>query len=285
MSLILTVAISNERIRMVLLNGSRANPNAAKDIFQDYDIIYIVRDIKAFKADHSWIDIFGKRLILQMPDDMVMFDGNDDKNKNETFAYLMLFEDGSRIDLTLYPIEKITTQFNPGSLCVLLLDKDNLFPDFPLPADKDYLIKKPGEKEFSDCCNEFWWVSTYIAKGLWRGDITYAKDILENPVRKMFMKMIEWHIGAATMFTISFGKSGKNMRDNIDQALWNKILTTYPDAEPGNIWNSLFIMTDIFRELAVEIADNFQFKYNSVEDKNIVEYLKKVMDLAKQKNT
>jgi aminoglycoside 6-adenylyltransferase len=36
--LILNIAKKDERIRAVFMNGSRTNPNAVKDIFQDYDI-------------------------------------------------------------------------------------------------------------------------------------------------------------------------------------------------------------------------------------------------------
>lgn len=41
--LILQVAKENEDVRAVILNGSRANPNAPKDQYQDYDIIYTVK--------------------------------------------------------------------------------------------------------------------------------------------------------------------------------------------------------------------------------------------------
>jgi aminoglycoside 6-adenylyltransferase len=65
-TLILNVANTDDRIRAVLLNGSRANPGATKDIFQDFDIIYIVTKIDTFLKSHSWIDVFGERLILQL---------------------------------------------------------------------------------------------------------------------------------------------------------------------------------------------------------------------------
>ena len=37
-NLIFEVALKDERIRTVLLNGSRANPNIKPDKFQDFDI-------------------------------------------------------------------------------------------------------------------------------------------------------------------------------------------------------------------------------------------------------
>ena len=102
-ALILNIAKNDERIRAVLLNGSRANPNIKKDRFQDFDIIYVVTEIETFLNDHDWINIFGERLILQMPKEMVIGDKGDDPS----FQYLMLFEDGNRIDLTLFPFDKI----------------------------------------------------------------------------------------------------------------------------------------------------------------------------------
>ena len=49
--LIINTARNDERIRAVIMNGSRANPNAPRDIFQDYDIVYIVTEVSSFKHD------------------------------------------------------------------------------------------------------------------------------------------------------------------------------------------------------------------------------------------
>ena len=43
-ALILGVAERDARVRAVFMNGSRANPNAPRDIFQDYDIVYVVEE-------------------------------------------------------------------------------------------------------------------------------------------------------------------------------------------------------------------------------------------------
>lgn len=49
MKLILDTAKEDERILAVYMNGSRTNPNAPKDIFQDYDIIYVVTETESFR--------------------------------------------------------------------------------------------------------------------------------------------------------------------------------------------------------------------------------------------
>ena len=48
MDLVLSLAEQDERIRIVTLEGSRANINIPKDEFQDYDITYFVSDIEHY---------------------------------------------------------------------------------------------------------------------------------------------------------------------------------------------------------------------------------------------
>lgn len=118
--LIINTARNDERIRAVMLNGSRVNPSAPRDIFQDFDITYFVTAIAPFTADHTWINGFGEIMILQMPEAMEdpppMQDGH--------FAYLMQFMDGNRIDLTLFPVAQLPA-FTLESLSQMLLDKDS----------------------------------------------------------------------------------------------------------------------------------------------------------------
>ena len=66
--LILRVAQANERIRAVYMNGSRTNPLVKKDIYQDYDIVYVVSETQSFLSDKAWINIFGEVAVMQEPD-------------------------------------------------------------------------------------------------------------------------------------------------------------------------------------------------------------------------
>jgi aminoglycoside 6-adenylyltransferase len=185
----------------------------------------------------------------------------------------MLFADGNRIDLTLFPADKLNTDFKLDSLTIVWLDKDNLFTNIEAPCEKDYLIKPPNQKAFSDACNEFWWVCTYVSKGLLRNRITYAKAMLENPVRQMFMQMTEWYIGTKTNFSVSFGKGGKYMHQYMPPGEYNRVLTTYADYRAENNWHSLFVMTHIFQGYAQQVAEHLKFSYNDTEQQNIIAYL------------
>jgi aminoglycoside 6-adenylyltransferase len=279
LNLIIHVAQTDDRIRAVLLNGSRANPNAIQDRFRDFDIVYLVNEIETFLNDPAWIDIFGERLILQMPETMFL---QEPLHKDiVAFHYLMLFKDGSRIDLCLFPLEKLQADHKKDSLTIVLLDKDDRFTGLPAANDSDYLIKSPTQKEFSDCCNEFWWVSTYVAKALWRNELVYAKAMFEGPVRSMFLKMIEWKIGIDTGFSISFGNNGRNIERYLSPGLYEKLLTTYADHDPANNWKALFAITRLFSDLAHENARSLNLHYNKDEDNNVTSYLQWIYRLEK----
>jgi aminoglycoside 6-adenylyltransferase len=96
--LILAVAKADERIRAVYMNGSRANPNVDKDKYQDYDIVYVVTETESFLTDKSWISIFGDIAIVQEPDSNDLGWGQN-ADYSRSYCWLMLFKDGTRIDL------------------------------------------------------------------------------------------------------------------------------------------------------------------------------------------
>src|SRR5450755_590205 len=196
--IILDKANGDIRIRAVLLNGSRANYKVQPDRFQDFDVVFIVEQLEAFISDHAWISLFGEKLIWQLPNEMTT--GNDGTNKSCSFPYLMLFTDGNRIDLTLFPRNKLETDFKTDSLTIVWLDKDNLFHHIKESSDKDYWIRRPMEKEFQDACNEFWFICTNVSKGLVREEVTYAKPRLKTHVKPNLIKRMNGKTGTGQTF-------------------------------------------------------------------------------------
>ena len=270
-ALILQTARDDERVRAVILNGSRANPNAPRDPFQDYDIVYIVTEVASFKRDPDWIQCFGEMLILQLPDDML----DPPPSDSDSYAYLMQFADGSRIDLTLYPIAKLGELWR-DSMSVLLLDKDGIIALFPPANESDYLPQPPTAKVFSDCCNEFWWVCVYVAKGLWREEILYARYMLDQVAREQLMKMLAWQIGVQTRFARNPGKFGKYYQRYLTPVRWELLQQTFADASYERTWEALFAMGRLFRVTALEVAAHFGFAYPQGNDARVSAYLEKI---------
>jgi aminoglycoside 6-adenylyltransferase len=275
LDLILTTAREDERIRAVIMNGSRANPNAPKDFFQDYDIVYIVTQIAPFRNNYEWIKRFGEMMILQEPDDM---DDPPSENK-DSFAYLMQFMDGNRIDLSIVP-PSMLAEIISDSQSILLLDKDGIVPPLPPCSDKDYLPKPPTARQFFDCTNEFWWVSPYVAKGLWRQELPYARAMFES-VREQLMKMLKWYVGVKHQFQVSPGKFGKYLQRYLEPELWELLLKTYAGGSYEETWEALFASGELFRRTATSVAEHFGYDYPHGDDQRVSAHLKHVRSLPR----
>lgn len=274
--LIIGFANDNPIIRAVGMEGSRVNPKVPKDDFQDYDISYFVTDMKPFVEDESWLDFLGERIIMQKPEAMSLFP----PSLGGWFSYLMIFTDGVRVDLKIIPIEDSEkyTESEKGMIKILL-DKDSLFPQLPPPIDKIYHIIKPSDQYYKDSCNEFWWVSTYVAKGLKRGEILYAIDHLNNYVRPELLRMLSWKIGIEQDFSVSVGKNNKYMEKYMPSDEWKLLLSTYTLDTYGNCWFSLFRQIDLFRKTAKWVSENLGYNYDEKMDKNVSEYLRKIHEM------
>ena len=276
LDLIMSFANNDHNIRAVVMNGSRVNPNVKKDIFQDFDIACLVNDVTPYIRNDKIPAYFGEVLILQEPENMQ----DPPAENNGHYTYLMQFMDGNRIDLSFYPLEQMKSVLN-DSLTVVLLDKDRVMPELPASNDRDYLPKKPTEKLFQDCCNEFWWCSPYVAKGLWRGELTYAKYMLDVVVREQLMRMLTWYFGIITGFNKSPGKMGKYIKADVESEIWSELESTYSDAGFENIWLSLLAMGSLFRRLANVVALSFGFQYLQHDDDHVSEYLQRIKNLPK----
>lgn len=206
--LILGVARKDERIRAVYMNGSRTNANVPKDIFQDYDIVYVVTETSSFIQDVTWVDVFGDRIMMQEPDKNDLSIGMD-LDVQRSYGYLMLFADGNRIDLHIETKEAMLDRYGSDKLTVPLLDKDGCLPAIPAPTDQDYHVKKPTEALYLGCCNDFWWCLQNVAKGIWRDELPYAKQMFETVIRPRLDQMVSWWVGTKQDFQVSIGKMGK----------------------------------------------------------------------------
>lgn len=145
------------------LSGSRTNQKVQTDELQDYDVVYVVDDLDNLTSALSWLYYFGKRVIEQ---EVVL---------DHRRLYLMLFEDGNRIDLTLCPKDHIQEWVDSEAGFTVLVDEKGLFESYS-PSPERFWIHPASETDFKNFCNEFWWVSAYAVKGICRKQLIYSTD-------------------------------------------------------------------------------------------------------------
>lgn len=278
LKLIIDTARTDDRIRAVLMNGSRVNPNAPKDIFQDYDIVYVVDKTKPFYKDPDWIQIFGKPLFMQRPDEVDRENGLP-VDFAKRYGWLVQFTDGNRLELHVVLASEVDLESN--SLTAVLLDKDNIFPSISEPSDKTHWVTPPTQGTFTACCNEFWWSMNNVAKGLWREEIPYVHHLLYAVSHPELVKILSWQAGYDNDFAVSVGKAGKYLHRYLPQEAWERFLRTYAGGTTSKLWDTAFDICELFNETARHLAEQLGFAHDEQEAEAAVMFLRNTRGLPK----
>jgi aminoglycoside 6-adenylyltransferase len=268
---ILATARGDARVRAVVLSGSRADPAVPADDLRDFDVVYVVTDVPALRDERGWLEVFGEPAIVQTPDAMEGAPAREDGG----FVFLMQFTDGHRIDLTLLPVAAMTG-FRHDGPAVVLHDPDGLVPAPPPPDAPYHVPAPPTAQPFADACNEFWWVAPYVAKGLLRGELTYARHHLDTVMRAQLMTVIDWQVAGAHRFTRGAGKFGRHLRRELDAGRWALLEATYASADADATWDALEAMARLFRSVAAEVAARHGLAYPEDDDRRVMALLRRM---------
>ncbi|MCE5098273.1 aminoglycoside 6-adenylyltransferase [Staphylococcus cohnii] len=268
LDLILNIAKQDKNIKAVCMNGSRVNEKIKPDIHQDFDIVYIVENLEDIIADLEWINQFGNRIITQFPEAQDLYPSE----LEERYPILMLFDDYNRIDLTLLSKNKLSEYLAEDKLIKVLLDKDNLLPKNNSVSEASYWISKPYQKLFDECINEYYWVSTYVMKGIWRNELLYSIDHL-NICRRMLLLMLAWDKGYKFDFQVNFGKSFKYLPNYLGSNKNSELTSTYPHLNTNEIKEALYKMTEMFDYAAVMVSKKCKLNYDTENYAEVKKYI------------
>ena len=246
------------QVKAVAMSGSRTCPNVLKDEFQDYDVVYIVDDLDNLTSDLSWLAYFGKRIIEQ------------EVSLGNRRLYLMLFEDGNRIDLTLCPKVHIKEWVESEAGFIVLEDPENLFePYFSNP--ERYWITPATETDFEKACNEFWWVSAYVVKGICRHQVIYATDHLYGICQQELLKVLAWQV-ARDKGIVDVGKNYKYLFNYLPTEKEKELSNLLDFSSIEKITQSLLTTMELFHQESQFLANKMGFDYDMEVAEKMIEY-------------
>ena len=246
------------QVDAVALSGSRTDTKAPKDEFQDYDLVYVVDNLDNLTRDISWLDQFGKRIIEQ------------EVNLGHRRLYLILFEDGNRIDLTLCPKDHINEWVDSEAGFAVLEDPENLFEAY-FPNIERYWITPATEKDFEKACNEFWWVSAYVVKGICRKQVIYATDHLYGICQQELLKILAWQV-ASDRGVVDIGKNYKYLFNYLPVEKEKEFSALLDFSSLDKITQSLLATMEFFHQEAQYLAQKMGFKYEKEVAEKMMRY-------------
>lgn len=246
------------QVAAVAMSGSRTDTKAPKDEFQDYDVVYVVDDLDNLTSDLSWLDQFGKRIIEQ------------EVGLGQRRLYLMLFEDGNRIDLTLCPKEHMKEWVDSESKFIVLEDEKGLFAPYS-PTPQRYWTSPASETDFENSCNEFWWVSAYVGKGICRNQVIYATDHLYGICQQEFLKILAWQV-ASDRGKVDIGKNYKYLFNYLPAEKKKEFSNLLDFSSLDKITQSLFATMQLFHREAQRLAQKLGFDYDKEVAEKMIQY-------------
>ena len=263
LSLLIKIA-KNLKVKAVALSGSRTDTKAPKDEFQDYDVVYVVDDFDNLTSDLSWFDYFGKRIIEQ---EVVL---------DHRRLYLMLFEDGNRIDLTLCLKDHIQEWVDSEAGFTVLEDPEHLFEPYSQNLER-YWTSPASAIDFEKACNEFWWVSAYVVKGICRKQVIYATDHLYGICQQEFLKILAWQV-ASDRGKVDIGKNYKYLFNYLPAEQKKEFSNLLDFSSLDKITQSLFATMEFFHREAQYLAKKLGFDYDMEVAEKMIEYAKERLE-------
>ena len=246
------------QVAAVAMSGSRTDTKASKDEFQDYDVVYVVENLDELITDLSWLDQFGKRIIEQ------------EVGLGQRRLHLMLFEDGNRIDLTLCPKEHIKEWVDSEAGFTVLEDPEHLFEPYSQNLER-YWTNPSSAIEFEKVCNEFWWVSAYVVKGICRKQVIYATDHLYGICQQELLKVLAWQV-ASDRGAVDIGKNYKYIFNYLPAQKENEFSSLLDFSNSDKITQSLFATMKLFHQEAQSLAQKMGFDYDKEVAEKMIEY-------------
>jgi aminoglycoside 6-adenylyltransferase len=272
-------AQAQDPVRAMLLTSTRAVPNAAVDALSDYDVVLVVRDIHPFFEDRSWLAAFGRVLVSYW--DAIY--PNPEHGIEQT-GNVIQYEDGLKIDFTLWPIElmrrtatapKLQDELDAGY--AILLDKDGLTTALPAPTHTAYIPAKPDEETFQQVIEEFFSDVPYVAKCLVRGELLPVKWALDYDMKHLYLRqMLEWRVECDQGWSVPVGALGKGLKKRLPPAIWSQLEESYAGAGAEENWTALFRTIALYRRVACEVAEHLGYTYPHELDQRVTTYAQRM---------
>lgn len=245
--------------------------------------MYVVKETDSFINDTSWINRFGKVVLKQEQDDAFGYGERFglQKNYDKSYSWLLLFADGNRIDIGVETLSAMKSGINRNRLSIALVDKQNCLPQMS-PTDADFYVKKPSEKQFRGCCNEFYWCLCDVAKGIARDELPFAMTTYNTLVRDMLEIMLDWYIGTYTDYSVSVGKLNKYFKKYLPADFYEQYVETYTDSNYDHFWKSIDAACKLFRKAALFVAERSAFIYPENDEYASKRYIQSIRERIQQ---
>ena len=241
--------------------GSRARSDHPADEWSDLDLAVVTRDIHRYIEQADWINAIGKPWLTFI----------ETTGPDISLERRVLFDGGLDVDFALMPLEMIQAMLekgvDPGTADIfrrgvrVVLDKDNLLPDPDRFAAAWQPPQPPGEGQFLQVVNDFWYHTVWTAKHVRRGELWWGKSCCDGYLKNLLLPMLEWHAHARRGAAHDTWLRGRFLEEWADPRALRQLPEAFAHYDEADTWRALAVTMDLFRWVSLETAQLLGFSY------------------------
>lgn len=274
---VLAVAGADDAVRAVI----RTDLLPVREYLYTYNFIFVVDELGRFDGD-VFGTCLGERILLYRADKSYpkMFPG--------VKAHLMVFRDGVTIVIHTMNRDAFLSRYNRederenvwmGDTYRKLLDKDGALPDIERLEERQTLFSGvPSEPEFTNACDEFWWVMKTFAEYTLRRELPAAMFYLNVAVRDLLNQLLRWHIRLREGKPVDMGILDSNLEKLLEEEWFALYRRTYPDADYGSVWEAFDAVAALWNRVGTGIAERCGFRYPRQTEGDMLAFIRNLRE-------
>jgi aminoglycoside 6-adenylyltransferase len=245
--------------RGVLLVGSGSRSDHPADEWSDFDLLLVAADPRPYLDAAGWLARFGNPL----------FSIVERTAAGEPWVRRAFYEVGLDVDFIVLSPDSVRQNFpgNPVILEILgrgrrvLLDKDGLFSALPGEAASQPALPAPTAEEFSEVVQDFWFHAAWMAKKLRRGELWVAVTCNNAYMKRLLLRMIEWHAQAVRGPACDVWFDGRFIEGWAAPEVVGALPGVLAHYEAADVWRALQASMDLFQRIARQTAAHWRLAY------------------------
>jgi aminoglycoside 6-adenylyltransferase len=240
------------------------------DEWADIDFEFFVTDYDEFLSDAGWLEDFAPvwtYLQIDEPDGPV---------------FLVIYEGGEKVDFHFFQVSElerlVSAQELPGSYLRgyrIIVDKDGLAKKLPPPLKTPPSIPKPSEDGYNFVMKTFWFGALHVAKQIRRRNLWVVK-FHDWGMKKTLLKLMEWYFQSTQNWEIDTWYYGHHILEWVDEPTRNELHQVFGHFEAEDSWRALIATMNLFRRLAIAVANDLGFKYPAALDQKVTRKVEEI---------
>ncbi|QDR80994.1 aminoglycoside 6-adenylyltransferase [Sporomusa termitida] len=267
---IVSFANINENISALILIGSQARLEKYADQYSDIDLIMVVNNPEYFLSSNEWLEDIGSPHISFIEPTI-----GGEKEKR------VMFDNALDVDFVIISQEHAQNAIQRNEIIgilhngyKILVNKQNLtIPPLINPPGQSYAV--PSEDTFTNLVNDFWYHAVWTTKKFLRQELWSAKFCVDSYMKWKLLWMIEQYEHVKHGQSYNTWYSGRFIDSWVDADIKDRLCKTFAHYENADMISSLFETMDLFRNLAIQVAEGYGFEYPSHADEYATNWVRK----------